>query len=336
MDKIVTQHAIRSLKTALAPLAQYLDGPNVQEIMINGPDDVWVEVSGVLSKTDARISRVQIESAITVLARLNNKDAKEGTPDGIVDTRMEGFRIAATLPPTSVRGPSMCIRKHNPLDLSLQDYVTAGALTPVWAEQISQMVRAHKNILIAGGTSSGKTTFANAMIGEINKTERILTIEDTPELKVKVPNWVQLESNAQAGISTRDLVRLALRYRPDRIIIGEVRGGEAYDLLDAANTGHDGVLATCHANSSFDALSRFETLILRGGVDWPHAAICAQIARTFDFIIFMARVDGVRQLKQVLAVHDYDRVKQEYVTDKLFDLDDVPKNLNTHLPTIVQ
>jgi Flp pilus assembly CpaF family ATPase len=234
-----------------------------------------------------------------------------------VDARMDGFRVAAALSPTSVRGPSMCIRKHNPVHLKLDDYVKAGAITPEWAERLREMVRSHKNILVAGATSSGKTTAVNALLAEIPPEERILTIEDTPELKVISPNWVSLESNAQKGVSTRELVRLALRYRPDRVIVGEVRGGEAFDLLDAANTGHDGVIATLHASSALDALSRFETLILRGGVEWPHRAICAQIARTIDYVVFMARRNGVRGLQEVLEIEDF--IDGRYVTKMLFD-----------------
>lgn len=317
MDHLASAAALRALTHALSPIREYLDDPLTQEIEINGPNDVWVERAGVQSKVDVRIGATELETAIGVLARLSNKDAKAGTADGIIDARMEGFRVAAALPPTSVHGPSMCIRKHNPVHLSLADYVKAGALTEEWAEQLRDMIRSHKNVLVAGGTSSGKTTFVNALLAEIPKEERILTIEDTPELKVLSPNWVSLESNTQAGISTRDLVRLALRYRPDRVIVGEVRGGEAFDLLDAANTGHDGVIATLHASSSFDALSRFETLILRAGIDWPHRAICAQIARTIDFVVFMARRNGSRRLQEVLEVQDFDN--ERYVTNMLFD-----------------
>ncbi|MCK9985436.1 MAG: pilus assembly protein CpaF [Azoarcus sp.] len=317
MDHLATAAALRALTHALAPVREYLEDPLTQEIEINGPDDVWVERAGVQAKVPVSISATQLETAISVLARLSDKDAKAGTADGIIDARMDGFRVAAALPPTSVRGPSMCIRKHNPVHLTLNDYVQSGALSAEWAERLRAMVRSHKNLLVAGGTSSGKTTFVNALLAEIPAEERILTIEDTPELKVSAPNWVSLESNTQAGISTRDLVRLALRYRPDRVIVGEVRGGEAFDLLDAANTGHDGVIATLHASSSFDALSRFETLILRAGIDWPHRAICAQIARTIDFVIFMARRNGVRRLQEVLEVQDHDN--DRYVTAMLFD-----------------
>lgn len=310
------------LKNALAPLSDLLDDPLVQEIEVNGPDNVWVERAGSNQEKEhsIKISDVQIKTAVHLLGRLNGKDAKAGCRDGIIDARMEGFRIAAALQPTSVHGSSICIRKHNPLVLSLDDYVQKGSFSPEIAEFIRRAIHDHKNILIAGGTSSGKTTFANAMIAEIPPHERVVTIEDTPELKVKAPNWVSFEANEQSNISSRDLVRLSLRYRPDRIIVGEIRAGEAYDLLDAANTGHDGVMSTIHANSSFDALSRLETLVLRGGVPWPHRAICRQIARTFDFVFFMARRQGgVRKLCEILSLKDYDITKEEYVYEMVFE-----------------
>lgn len=318
MDKLTLQSAFASLRNALQPVAYLMDDNTVQEIEINGQDDVWVEQDGCQSKADIKITDTQIRTAIQVLARLGNKDAKAGTKDGIIDARMDGFRVAAALPPTSVRGASICIRKHNPVLLRLDHYVENETFDAQWAEFFRRIISQHKNILIVGSTSSGKTTFANALIAEIDPAERVLTIEDTPELKVYVPNWVSLESNEQANITTRDLVRLALRYRPDRIIVGEVRGGEAYDLLDAANTGHDGVISTIHANSSFDALSRFETLVLRGGTNWPHDAICAQIARTFDYVIFMARRQGKRKLCEILELTDYDTDTKKYRYEILF------------------
>lgn len=319
MDAKTLDSALSSLKNALHPVAHLMDDPLVQEIEINGENDIWVERDGTQAKTDIAITKVQIDTAIQVLARLGNKDARAGTKDAIIDARMNGFRVAAALAPTSVRGSSICIRKHNPVVLTLDDYVKAGSFDESWAQFIRDIIGAHKNILIAGGTSSGKTTFANALIGEVDMSERVVTIEDTPELKVKVPNWVSLESNEQAQITTRDLVRLALRYRPDRIFVGEIRGGEAYNLLDAANTGHDGVLSTIHANSAFDALARFESLILQSNVQLPHAAICTQIARTFDYVLFMARIAGRRRLCQVLELTDYDIETRKYQCSLLFD-----------------
>lgn len=313
MDNLTKRAALDGLANALQPIKTLLEDPLVQEIEINGPNSVWIERAGEQTLTDIKLPDLQIRTAISVLARLSNKDARGGTPDGIIDARLDGFRIAAVLPPTSVHGPSICIRKHSPVLLELEDYVKSGAVPANVAELLRGVVEGRKNVLVAGGTSSGKTTFVNAMIAMIPHEERVVTIEDTVELKVRVPNWVSLESNEQSGVTTRMLIRLALRYRPDRIIVGEVRGGEAFDLLQAANTGHDGCIATLHANSSFDALSRFETLILQAGINWPHSAICAQIARTFDFVVYMTRQRGVRRIDEVLELHDYDTSKSSYI-----------------------
>lgn len=291
--------------------------------MINGPNNVWVERAGQgIIKTDVEISEVDIRSAIQLLASLENKEAKARGKESIVDSRLDGFRFAAAMKPTSMLGPSISIRKHNPVHLSLDDYVANGAIPENMADVLRKMVKERKNIVVAGGTSSGKTTFVNALIGEVDPGDRVLTIEDTQELKVKVPDWVPLISNEQEGVTTRDLVRLSLRFRPDRIIVGEVRGGEAFDLLDAANTGHDGCLATLHANNCAGALSRFESLVLRADIKWPHEAIKAQIADTFDFVVFMARVRTGRKLAEIMAIKGFDFDSKRYITEEVYRLTD--------------
>ena len=291
--------------------------------MINGPNNVWVEKAGQgIIKTEVDISDVEIRSSIQLLASLENKEAKERGKESIIDSRLDGFRFAAAMKPTSMQGPSISIRKHNPVHLSLDDYVANGAIPEDMAGVLRKMVQERKNVVVAGGTSSGKTTFVNALIGEVDPGDRVLTIEDTQELKVKVPNWVPLISNEQEGVTTRDLVRLSLRLRPDRIIVGEVRGGEAFDLLDAANTGHDGCLATLHANNCAGALSRFESLVLRAGINWPHEAIKAQIADTFDFVVFMARVKTGRKLAEIMAINGFDFDNKRYITEEVYRLDE--------------
>ena len=291
--------------------------------MINGPNNVWVEKAGQgIIKTEVDISDVEIRSSIQLLASLENKEAKERGKESIIDSRLDGFRFAAAMKPTSMQGPSISIRKHNPVHLSLDDYVANGAIPEDMAGVLRKMVQERKNVVVAGGTSSGKTTFVNALIGEVDPGDRVLTIEDTQELKVKVPNWVPLISNEQEGVTTRDLVRLSLRLRPDRIIVGEVRGGEAFDLLDAANTGHDGCLATLHANNCSGALSRFESLVLRAGINWPHEAIKAQIADTFDFVVFMARVKTGRKLAEIMAINGFDFDNKRYITEEVYRLDE--------------
>lgn len=316
-------HTLDLLRHALSSIRELLDDPLVQEIMINGPDDVWVEQAGKgICRTDIKMSAMEISGAIQLLASLEQKEAKARGKESIIDSRIDGFRFAAALPPTAMRGPSMAIRKHNPIHLSLDDYVANGAVPLEMAGVLRSMIADRKNIIVAGGTSSGKTTFVNALIAEINPSDRVLTIEDTQELKVMVPDWVPLISNEQNGVSTRDLVRLSLRFRPDRIIVGEVRGGEAFDLLDAANTGHDGCLATMHANSAMAALSRLESMVLRSGIPWPHVAIKAQIADTFDYVVFMSRTaGGQRKLAEIIAVKDFDKSKGEYVTERVYALE---------------
>lgn len=319
MDTHSSHHGRTMLRNALRPVEHLLDDDLVQEVMINGPNNVWVERAGQgVSKTDVQISDVEIRSSIQILASLENKDARERGKDSIIDSRIDGFRFAAALKPTAMHGPSLSIRKHSAVHLRLDDYVASGAVPEEMAKVLVQLVKDRRNIIIAGGTSSGKTTFANALIGEIDPSDRVLTIEDTQELRVKVPNWVPLVSNEQGGITTRDLVRLSLRFRPDRIIVGEVRGGEAFDLLDAANTGHEGCMATLHASSATGALSRFESLVLRSGINWPHEAIKAQIGETFDYVVFMARMKGIRRLAEIVAVRGYDLDTKRYQTDEIY------------------
>jgi pilus assembly protein CpaF len=320
MDQQTRTNTHELLRNALNSIAPLLEDGRVQEVMVNGPNDVWVERAGhaKIVKTDIQISEIEILSAIQLLASLENKQAQQRGKNSIIDSRLDGFRFAAAMKPTSINGPSISIRKHNPVHLSLNDYVDGGSVTPEMADMLRQMVRQHRNIIVAGSTSSGKTTFVNALIGEIDHDERVVTIEDTQELKVTVANWVPLGSNEQEGVTTRDLVRLALRYRPDRIIVGEVRGGEAFDLLDAANTGHDGLLATLHANNCLGALSRLESLVLRAGINWPHEAIKAQIASSFDYVVFMARVAGKRQLAEMLKIEGFDFNSKQYQTTGVY------------------
>lgn len=323
MDQQTRNNAHVLLRNSLRAVGHLLEDPHVQEVMINGPNNVWVEKAGQgIIKTEVDISDVEIRSSIQLLASLENKEAKERGKESIIDSRLDGFRFAAAMKPTSMQGPSISIRKHNPVHLSLDDYVANGAIPEDMAGVLRKMVHERKNVVVAGGTSSGKTTFVNALIGEVDPGDRVLTIEDTQELKVKVPNWVPLISNEQEGVTTRDLVRLSLRFRPDRIIVGEVRGGEAFDLLDAANTGHDGCLATLHANNCAGALSRFESLVLRAGINWPHEAIKAQIADTFDFVVFMARVKSGRKLAEIMAINGFDFDSKRYITEEVYRLDE--------------
>lgn len=313
---------LRVLKDSLRVLMPYFDDPATQEIMINAPGDVWVERGGVMTKVPEgdRVTAAEIRVAARSLAAGNEKDLVK-----VLDCRMPGFRIAAAIPPIAINGPTLCIRKHSRKVYSLNDYLAAGAFgndetddpgrhaaggevshedlpCPVSDEEIAQggdalmaffqwMIKSYKSFLLAGSTGSGKTTFLNGLIDAMPHTDRILTIEDTAELKVTSPNKVMFESNDVYGVSIRSLVKLALRNRPDRIICGEVRGAEAWDFLDALNTGHSGGGASLHANSARDALYRLENLIRMSpeaaGVPLP--ALRYQIASTIHYVIFCSR-----------------------------------------------
>lgn len=322
MDNIASRQAITVLKAHLAPLLPYLDDPAVQEVMINTPENIWVERGGtVLPVTGVTLSEVNIRSAISALAGLNDKSVAD-----ILDARMPNIRIAAALHPVAVHGNAMCLRKHSRSKLTLDDYRNHGAFDVVPREaeyddarpsdddvrlggdHVQQFLRwavlNRKNILISGSTSSGKTTFLNALLAEVPKTDRVLTIEDTAELQVDVPNLVSFESNQEKGVTIRHLVRLALRFRPDRIIVGEIRGAEAYDLLDALNTGHSGGACTMHADSAVLALGRLESMVRMNedAKQLPLEAMRAQIAGTFQFVIHASRRGGRRGPEEIREI----------------------------------
>jgi P-type conjugative transfer ATPase TrbB len=320
MDRVTKANAILLLKQALAPVAHFLDNPDVQEVMINGPDDVWVEERGRVSRQDIRLDEVQIRSAISIIARLVGKEASEATRDAIIDSRMDGFRLAAAMNPVSTRGSSISIRKHGTVIRTIDDYVSDGSIPENVRDFLIDAVKTRKNIIVSGGTSSGKTTFLNAMCRLIPEQERVLTIEDTKELQVLTPNHVSFESNEKAGITIRDLVKHALRYRPDRIIVGEVRGPEAFDLMRAMSTGHDGGFATLHSNSATAALRTLEQLVLTTpDVDWKLEAIRSFIGTTFNYVVHLARdAQGRRGIKEVLQITGFNYERNDYVTEFIY------------------
>lgn len=336
MDRFQEEHAAAILADILAPLLPCINDEDVQEIMVNRPRDVWIEKKGEQVRLDVPLDEVAIRTAITVLGRLDNKDVAPNSKNAIVDTRFGHYRVAAVVAPTAVHGHAICIRKQAHVDTVLDDYVAdslhgAGVRQdamsvdraelarggPVLADFLRWVVRARKNVIVSGGTSSGKTTFMKALLWELDPRDRVLVIEDTPEIQVSVPNKVHLQTNEQAGITTRDLVRLALRFRPDRIIVGEVRGAEAFDLLQAMNTGHDGGFTSVHANSPRAALAKLETLVLTANVDWPHKAIQSQIGSTVDYVVQMARVRERRVISAIMEVQGYR--DGDYVTSTLYE-----------------
>lgn len=317
--QLLNDHVQSMLENQLGSVLPFLQDELTQEIMINGENNVWMERAGeMIFLKDVKISETQIRGAIDTVARLSDKEVRDGQESSVVDARMPGYRIAAAVNGVSTLGSMICIRKHSRFVWSLDDYVKQGYMTETTKLFLIEQVLNKKNILVSGGTSSGKTTFLNALIGYIPEDERIITIEDTRELVVKVPNWVALEANEQANIPIRRLVKLALRSRPDRIIVGEVRGPEAFDFMRALNTGHDGGFGTMHANSALSALSTLETLILSTeGIDWPLESVRSQIGDTFDFVLQLVREKGKRRLSEILKINHYDRERKSYVTESI-------------------
>lgn len=313
--------SIRFVLNAALPLQSFLDDPQVVEIMINGESAIFVERQGRRpERVDLRLSKQQIDGLVANLANISRKsvDLHGGKGHSVISARLPGFRIEAQLAPVALEGPYLCIRRHSARALSLDDYVRSGLLPQQAAEYLARAVSEHRNIIVAGGTSTGKTTFLNALIGEVDRAERLLAIETVAELVIPHENVVRLEADDEQGYSVQRLLKSALRSRPDRIIVGEVRGGEAFDLMDAANTGHPGAMASLHANSAIEALSRLENLVLEGRPVMPLPAIRQRIAQTFELIVHMQRSkvgdEYVRRLGSIVELSGIDPDSGHYRT----------------------
>lgn len=289
-------------------LQPFLDDESLTEIMVNGPDNIFIERNGMLTLTPVKFeNQKKLEDTIQRIVARVNRVVNESSP--IVDARLaDGSRINVVLPPVALNGPILTIRKFRKEAMTMDDLISFGTITNEAAAALKNMVRARYNIFICGGTGSGKTTFLNVLSNFIPKEERIITIEDSAELKlVAVHNLVSLETRnknteGKGEITIRDLIRTSLRMRPDRIIVGEVRGHEAIDMLQAMNTGHDGSLSTGHANSTKDMLNRIETMVL-SGTDMPIEAIRQQIASAIDIMIFISRMrDKSRKILEVAEI----------------------------------
>jgi len=299
------------------PLERLLADDTVTEIMVNGPYDVWVERAGRLHKTPVRFTDDgHLRRIISKMVAQVGRRIDESSP--MVDARLpDGSRINATIPPLSLTGPLLTIRKFGTQRLDMNALVKRAALTPETADLLGRCVQARLNILISGGTGSGKTTMLNALSASIPDGERIITIEDAAELSLSQRHVLRLEARptnieGEGEVTIRDLVRNSLRMRPDRIVIGEVRGTEALDMLQAMNTGHDGSLSTLHANSPRDALARLETMVMMGGYDLPLRAVREQIASAIDMLIQIERMnDGSRR---VVAITEVQRMESEVIT----------------------
>lgn len=293
-------------------LDSILTDDTITEVMINGPDNIFIEQKGRLFKLDKKFeSQRRLEDIIQRIVGLAGREVNQANP--ICDTRLpDGSRVNVVLPPIALCGPTITIRKFSKTPMTIERLIQYGSLTQEIADKLELLVRAKFNIFICGGTGSGKTTFLNALSNYIPHDERVITIEDSAELQITgIDNLVSLETrNANASgagqITIRDLIKSSLRMRPERIVVGEVRGGEALDMLQAMNTGHDGSLSTGHANSTQDMLSRLETMVLQGAAGLPLEAIRQQIASAVDIIIHLSRLrDKSRKTMEITEVVGY-------------------------------
>ncbi|MGC9221193.1 MAG: CpaF family protein [Solirubrobacteraceae bacterium] len=290
------------------PIEPLLQDDSVAEVMVNGPSDVWVERSGRLERTSVRFTdEHHLRRIINKIVAQVGRRVDEASP--MVDARLpDGSRVNAVLPPLSLNGPVLTIRKFSKRRWDLNDLVGIGSLTSHAKDFLEVAIEAELNILISGGTGSGKTTLLNALSTTIGEDQRIITIEDAAELRLNQVHVLRLEARpknveGQGEIPIRELVRNSLRMRPDRIIVGEVRGAEALDMLQAMNTGHDGSLSTCHANSPRDAIARIESMVLMAGVDFPMRAVREQVSRALDLIVQIERFsDGSRKITNITEV----------------------------------
>lgn len=288
----------------------------ITEVMINGHENIFIEQNGRLFKLDKKFeSQRRLEDVIQRIVGLAGREVNQANP--ICDTRLpDGSRVNVVLPPISLCGPILTIRKFSKKPMTIEKLIQYGSITQEIADKLELLVKAKYNIFISGGTGSGKTTFLNALSNYIPKDERVITIEDSAELQIKnIENLVSLETrNANASgagqVTIRDLIKSSLRMRPERIIVGECRGGEALDMLQAMNTGHDGSLSTGHANSTEDMLSRLETMVLQGSAGLPLEAIKQQIASAVDIIIHLSRLrDKSRKTMEITEVVGYENGK---------------------------
>jgi pilus assembly protein CpaF len=298
----------------LRPIESVILDETVSEVMVNGNGTIFAERAGRMAPVEATIPERSLQVAVKNIARALGDDIGDEKP--ILDARLpNGSRVAAVLPPCSIGGTTLTIRKFQSAFFDLGALVSAGCMPQAVAVGVKLALRAGENVLISGATGSGKTTLLNALAATIPESERLLVIEETAEISLRQINVVRLEARREQpgapAISMRDLLRAALRHRPDRIILGEVRGGEAFDLLQALNTGHSGSLSTIHANSARQALARFTSCALQSDVDLPYKAVRANIADSVGWVVHLVRSDGRREVAELLRLVGYD-----YDTDR--------------------
>jgi len=311
LDKDDTETLVEDLFAYVAsfgPIDPYLQDPKISEVMVNGPDQVFIEKNGEMILTDTKFdSNEQVRFAINHMINPRGRFVNNKHP--LVDSRLpDGSRLNAVIAPVSPEWPCITIRRFLKDKLTIEQLVELGSLSPKIAEFLAMCVQARLNIVIAGNTSSGKTTFLNNIAQHIPDWERIVTVEDSAELNLHQIHKISLEAQppdyrGEGAVTIRDLVKNCLRMRPDRIIVGEVRGGEAMDMLQAMNTGHDGSLTTVHSNSPRDTISRLETMALMAGIEVPITAIRKQMASALNLIVYLSRMpDGSRRLTHVSEV----------------------------------
>ena len=321
----ITDAIFESIR-GLGILGQIICDSDITEVMINGYQNIFIEKSGKLFKMNAQFeSSRELEIIISKFVSQAGRQVNESEP--IVDTRLaDGSRVNVVMPPVALNGPIVTIRRFPKEAMTVQKLIAYGSITPEVAEILKLLVECKYNIFISGGTGSGKTTFLNALSNFIPHDERIITIEDSAELQIRgIDNLVRLETrnsgaDGSGAITIRDLIKSALRMRPERIVVGEVRGAEALDMLQAMNTGHDGSLSTGHANSTKDMLSRLETMVLQGAAGLPLEAIRQQIASAVDIIIHLSRLrDKSRRTMEIVEVLNYDPVSHEIILNPLYE-----------------
>jgi pilus assembly protein CpaF len=306
----------------LKPIAHLIQDPDVSEIMVNGSGHVFVEQQGMVRAVDGvSVADKSLQIAVRNIARLLGDDVSEERP--ILDARLpDGSRVAAVLPPCSVGGTTLTIRKFQTRFFTAEELVRIGTMTPEVMACVRAAIENNENVLISGGTSTGKTTLLNALAAFLPPKDRVVLIEDTAELQIDRPNLVRFEARREHGdlpaVTIRDLLRATLRHRPDRIIVGEVRGGEAFDLLQALNTGHSGTLSTIHANSAEQALARFSSCVVQSGIELPYQAVRYQIADAIDLVLHLGRDAGRRVVSELIRVGRYDVDRDRYERDELF------------------
>jgi pilus assembly protein CpaF len=305
----------------LRPIAHLIQDPDVSEIMVNSGGRVFLERQGQLEEAEGvQVVEKNLQVAVRNIARALGDDVSEEQP--ILDARLpDGSRVAAVIPPCSLGGTTLTIRKFHSRFFTVNELIRIGTLSLNVLQPVREAIERRQNILISGGTSTGKTTLLNALATFLPKSDRIVIIEETAELQVDKPNVVRFEARrAQSSlpaVTIRDLLKATLRHRPDRIIVGEVRGGEAYDLLQALNTGHAGTLSTIHANSAAQALARLASCVLQAGMDLPYQAIRVQEADAINLVLHLDRIHGRRIVTELARVRRYVPDQDQYDIESL-------------------